>query len=180
MRIARIDVAAYTIATDAPESDGTIAWDKTTIVVVEARAGDGCGMGYSYAHAAAAQLVADTLTAVVSGRSAFDIAGAYVAMTQAVRNIGRPGIASGAISAVDVALWDLKARLLGVPLVSLLGAARLGHARGIRLRIASDFHLDVADARRHPPAQLFAQPCDRVGREPAAAVDRDAVARGAE
>src|SRR3954468_14441038 len=38
------------------------------------------------------------------------------------RNQGRPGIVSMAISAVDVALWDLKARLLGVPLVVLLGA----------------------------------------------------------
>ena len=45
-------------------------------------------------------------------------------MIRAVRNIGRPGIAATAISAVDIALWDLKARLLGCPLAGLLGQAR--------------------------------------------------------
>jgi L-alanine-DL-glutamate epimerase-like enolase superfamily enzyme len=45
-------------------------------------------------------------------------------MMRTVRNVGHPGLASMAISAVDVALWDLKARLLDVPLVTLLGAAR--------------------------------------------------------
>lgn len=45
-------------------------------------------------------------------------------MLRAVRNIGRPGIASMAIAAVDAALWDLKARLLGLPLATLLGAVR--------------------------------------------------------
>src|SRR5205823_12411941 len=39
-------------------------------------------------------------------------------------NLGRPGIVSMAISAVDSALWDLKARLLDLPLITLLGAAR--------------------------------------------------------
>src|SRR5262249_58989036 len=86
------------------------------------------GLGYSYAHAAAATLIADTLAGVVTGRNAFDVAGSQVAMVHAVRNIGRPGLASAAISAVDVALWDLKARLLDLPLVSLLGAAREGIA----------------------------------------------------
>jgi L-alanine-DL-glutamate epimerase-like enolase superfamily enzyme len=45
-------------------------------------------------------------------------------MVSRVRNLGRPGIASMAISAVDTALWDLKARLLNIPLVTLLGAVR--------------------------------------------------------
>ena len=38
-------------------------------------------------------------------------------MVGSIRNLGRPGIASMAIAAVDVALWDLKARILGLPLV---------------------------------------------------------------
>src|SRR5207253_8694584 len=51
---------------------------------------------------------------------------AYMAMWGRIRNLGRPGICSMAISAVDCAIWDLKARLLGVPLVSLLGQVRTG------------------------------------------------------
>src|SRR5262249_46324337 len=41
----------------------------------------------------------------------------------ALRNTGRPGLGFCALSAVDVALWDLKARVLGVPLVELVDAA---------------------------------------------------------
>jgi L-alanine-DL-glutamate epimerase-like enolase superfamily enzyme len=122
--IAAVEARAYTVPTDAPESDGTIAWNSTTIVVVEACAGNTCGLGYSYAHATAAALVEDPLASVVCGRNALDVAGTHVAMMQAVRNLGRPGVASTAISAIDVALWDLKARLLDLPLVTLLGAAR--------------------------------------------------------
>jgi acetamidase/formamidase len=49
---------------------------------------------------------------------------AWKAMVGSIRNLGRPGIASMAIAGVDVALWDLKARRLGVSVVDLLGAAR--------------------------------------------------------
>ena len=45
-------------------------------------------------------------------------------MVAAIRNLGRPGISSMAIAAVDNALWDLKARILDLPLVSLLGQVR--------------------------------------------------------
>jgi L-alanine-DL-glutamate epimerase-like enolase superfamily enzyme len=54
------------------------------------------------------------------------VPGAAEAMARAVRNIGRPGIAATAISALDIALWDLKARLLGCPLSRLLGQAHGG------------------------------------------------------
>jgi len=124
--IRHVDVGAYRIATDAPESDGTIAWDSTTIVVVEVLAGDEHGLGYAYADASAAQLIERTLAGVVQGRDAMAVPGAWLAMIQAVRNIGRPGIAASAIAAVDVALWDLKARLLGLPLAALLGQLRDG------------------------------------------------------
>ncbi len=126
--IRRVDVGAYRIPTDAPESDGTIAWDATTIVVVEVLAGGERGLGYAYADAAAAHLIEDTLAAIVEGRDAMAVAGAWQAMVEAVRNIGRPGIASSAIAAVDIALWDLKARLLDVSLVALLGPVRDGAA----------------------------------------------------
>jgi L-alanine-DL-glutamate epimerase-like enolase superfamily enzyme len=113
--------AVYVVPTDAAEADGTLAWDKTTLVLVTARAGGEQGLGWSYAAGAAASVVTDVLADVVTGRSALDVTGCNEAMSRAVRNIGRPGIAATAISAVDIVLWDLKARLLGCALADLLG-----------------------------------------------------------
>lgn len=115
---------AYTVPTDAPESDGTLAWDSTTLVLVEIEAGGKHGLGYSYADTSTAVLVNSLLTKVVEGRDAMDIAGAWSAMLVAIRNLGHGGIAAMAVSAVDNALWDLKAKLLGLPLFKLLGAVR--------------------------------------------------------
>ncbi len=124
--VTRLTAAAYIIPTDAPEADGTYAWDSTTLVVVHATAGDTTGLGYTYADTATAQLIRETLAEKVIGRDALDTPGAWNAMDHAIRNLGRPGIASMAIAAVDIALWDLKARLLDLPLASLLGRARDG------------------------------------------------------
>jgi L-alanine-DL-glutamate epimerase-like enolase superfamily enzyme len=121
--VASVEAAVYVVPTDAPEADGTLAWDKTTMVLVTATAGGQQGLGWSYASAAAATVIAEMLAEVVVGRGAFDISGTAEAMARQVRNIGRPGVAATAISAVDIALWDLKARLLGQPLTSLLGPA---------------------------------------------------------
>ena len=120
-RIERIDLTVCTGPTDAPEADGTLAWDATTIVIVEAHGGGRSGLGYTYSHAAAATLIADKLTAVVEGRDAMAVPGAWQGMVAAVRNYGRSGIAASAIAALDVALADLKARLLEIPLYRLLG-----------------------------------------------------------
>ena len=122
--IERIDVSAYTVPTDFPESDGTYSWDKTTIVIVEAYAGGKRGLGYTYADLSTATLIKEMLSDIVRGRDAMNVAGCWSAMIEAIRNLGRPGIASMTIAAVDVALWDLKARLLDVALVTLLGAVR--------------------------------------------------------
>jgi L-alanine-DL-glutamate epimerase-like enolase superfamily enzyme len=122
--IERLDVAAYTVPTDRPESDGTLEWDSTTIVVADVVAGGAHGLGYTYADASAAKLIEQRLRPVIQGTDATAVAAAWDAMVAAVRNVGRPGIAASAISAVDAALWDLKARLLELPLVRLLGAVR--------------------------------------------------------
>src|SRR5579884_2363450 len=124
--IAQMHVSAYTIPTDAPEADGTIAWDSTTLVLVEAEAGGKRGIGYSYADTATARLIHELLINIARGRNALDVPGIWAQMVHAIRNLGRPGISSMAISAVDNALWDLKARLLDLPLVSLLGGIRYG------------------------------------------------------
>ena len=120
--ISTVQVDAYTIATDAPEADGTLSWSETTIVVVHARSGSVTGLGYTYADVATAQLIESKLGSVVRGLDALSPQGAWREMVRAIRNLGRPGICSMAIAAVDVALWDLKARLLELPLCRLLGA----------------------------------------------------------
>jgi len=122
--IDRLEVAAYTIPTDQPESDGTFAWNSTTMIVVTLGASQTSGLGYSYTDAAAGMIVERLLKPVINGRSVLDIEGCYDAMNAAVRNVGRQGVAASAIAAVDIALWDAKARLLGMSLLSLLGAAR--------------------------------------------------------
>jgi L-alanine-DL-glutamate epimerase-like enolase superfamily enzyme len=122
--IREIQVGVYRIPTETPEADGTCEWDHTTLVLVEATAANQTGIGYSYASVAAAALIRDVLAGVVEKQDAMDVRAAWDAMCASVRNLGRPGIAAMAISAVDSALWDLKARLLGVPLVVLLGAVR--------------------------------------------------------
>ncbi len=119
-----LQVSTYVIPTDAPESDGTLEWDRTTLVLVELSAGDVRGIGYTYADAATAEVVRAHLSAVVVGQDVFATAAIYARMVQTIRNLGRPGIASMAISAVDAALWDAKARLLAIPLFRLLGEAR--------------------------------------------------------
>ncbi|MER6072568.1 enolase C-terminal domain-like protein [Streptomyces sp. NPDC001817] len=119
-----VDTAVYTVPTDGPEADGTLAWDRTTLVLVTARSGTTTGLGYTYAPAATAHVVRELLAGTVTGLPALDVPRANERMCRAVRNAGLPGVAAQATAAVDIALWDLKARLLGLPLVALLGAAR--------------------------------------------------------
>jgi L-alanine-DL-glutamate epimerase-like enolase superfamily enzyme len=121
-----LDVHVYRIPTDAPEADGTLSWDSATMVLVLASGGGSTGVGYSYTSGATAHLIRNLLAPIVTGREALDVAGAWQAMAVATRNLGRPGIVASGMAAVDTALWDLKARLLGLPLVSLFGAARDG------------------------------------------------------
>jgi L-alanine-DL-glutamate epimerase-like enolase superfamily enzyme len=118
-----LDVSAYTVPTDIPESDGTYEWDSTTIVLVELRAGGETGLGYTYGPAAIGKLIENELAEVVLGADALAVRRVWLELGARLRNAGRPGIGSCAVSALDVALWDLKARLLGVSLAELLGRA---------------------------------------------------------
>ncbi|HEX4142802.1 MAG TPA: enolase C-terminal domain-like protein [Pirellulales bacterium] len=122
--IEEVEVAAYRIPTDFPESDGTLCWDATVLVVVRLQAGNHRGLGFGYADKATATLIHDKLAPLVRGTDPLSIPATRCRLAEAIRNLGRPGIAAMAISIVDIALWDLKARLLGLPLVDLLGAAR--------------------------------------------------------
>ena len=119
-------VSTYAVATDSPEADGTLEWNRTTLVLVEAKAAGKQGLGYTYADTATATLIRDTLAEAAMHADVMSPPAAYASMWHCVRNLGRPGICSMAISAVDCALSGSKARLLDLPLVTLLGQLRNG------------------------------------------------------
>jgi L-alanine-DL-glutamate epimerase-like enolase superfamily enzyme len=122
--VEQLEVFARTIPTDEPESDGTLEWDSTTIVVVQAHAAGKVGLGYTYTHDAAARLIEDRLAPLVRGRAVDDPPALWEELGRQLRNVDRPGIGFMALAAVDTAVWDLRARLLEVPLVELLGPVR--------------------------------------------------------
>lgn len=122
--IRTVQARAFTVPTDCPEADGTISWDSTTMVLAQVEAGACTGLGFSYADASAAGVIHRVLAPEVVGQDAMDTHGAWLAMIRSVRNMGRAGIASTAIAALDVALWDLKAKLVGLSLARLLGPCR--------------------------------------------------------
>jgi L-alanine-DL-glutamate epimerase-like enolase superfamily enzyme len=122
--IERLEVSAYTVPTDRPESDGTAQWNATTLILVQAHGGEETGLGYTYGDLASGTVIRSVLADVAQSRDAMSVTSTWDAMARVCRNLGRPGVASMAIAAVDTALWDLKARLLGLPLATLLDAAR--------------------------------------------------------
>lgn len=124
VEIDHLEAAVYTVPTDMPEADGTLAWDCTNMVLVRAMAGGMEGIGWTYGPPACAAVVRDTLDDVVSGGDVLEVGRAFEAMVVATRNASRPGVTGYAISAVDIALWDLKAKLLAMPLHRLLGSMR--------------------------------------------------------
>jgi L-alanine-DL-glutamate epimerase-like enolase superfamily enzyme len=125
-KIRSANISAFTIPTESVEADGTFTWNSTTLVLVELEAAAKTGIGFTYAAAAAAPLLRDIALPLVIGADATNIPQLWQKLQSAMRNIGRPGIAAMAIAAVDNALWDLKAKLFDIPLLTLLGAARTG------------------------------------------------------
>jgi L-rhamnonate dehydratase len=117
-------VTTRTIPTDAPESDGTLSWDSTGVVLVEVDAGGTSGLGWTYAGSGAGTVIKATLVDALDDIDVDDVPAAWMAMRRAVRNDSEGGLAARAISAVDVALWDRFARSRGVPLAVALGAFR--------------------------------------------------------
>ncbi|HEY6538064.1 MAG TPA: enolase C-terminal domain-like protein [Candidatus Dormibacteraeota bacterium] len=125
LKVTTLRTSAYTIPTELPEADGTLAWDKTTVVVVEPTLEDGTiGLGYAFGDPAMVGLISETLAPKVIGLDVSETGRAWQEMVQSIRNLGRPGLCSMAIAAVDIALWDTKARRLGLPLHQLLGPVR--------------------------------------------------------
>ncbi|HET9154608.1 MAG TPA: enolase C-terminal domain-like protein [Solirubrobacterales bacterium] len=118
--VTEVRIRAFTVPTDEPESDGTLEWDATTIVVVELEAEGECGLGYAYGDRSVATFVDSILRPCLYGADAMRPAAANAAMRRAIRNAGQQGVGAMAVSAADIALWDLKARLLGLPLADVL------------------------------------------------------------
>lgn len=122
--VTELRARSHRIPLPHPETDGTLAWDATTVITVEALADNRVGLGWTYGPAAVAAVVGEVLSPVVRAVPATDVGLAHLRMRQASRNAPTPGLASLAISAVDVALWDLKAKLLDAPLADLFGRVR--------------------------------------------------------
>ena len=122
--IESVRAQAFEIPTDKPEADGTIAWNSTTLVLVEIFGGGEIGVGYTYSGASIVELISGKLASAIKGQDALNPQLAWLAMQRSVRNLGREGLAATAISALDAAIHDLKARLLGLPLFKMLGSYR--------------------------------------------------------
>lgn len=118
-----VHTAVYRFPTGRPEADGTLSWDATTAVTATIRAGSRQGLGWSYSSGAAAAVIVDHLGPAITGRDVMDVPGCWAAMHRTCRNLGTRGLVMQAISAVDIALWDLKAKVLNVPLTELFGRA---------------------------------------------------------
>jgi len=177
--IEALHVSSYTIPTDSPESDGTIRWNSTTLVLVELKAGGKTGLGYTYADACVGQFIDRTLRDTILGADAMHIPALTGSLIAAIRNDGQEGLAMMAVSAVDMAAWDLKATLLDLPLAGLLGMVR------------KDFPLYGSGGfTSYPPDKLqaqlgawseagFRQVKMKIGREPSADLSRIRAARQA-
>lgn len=178
-RIRDVRVSAFTVPTDYPESDGTIKWDRTTMVLVQVEAGGQRGLGYTYADDAVATLIHRKLVDLVRSEDAMSPTSVYMSMWRHTRNLGRPGIVSCAISAVDCAIWDLKAKLLGVPLITLLGQVR----DGVELYGSGGFtsysNQQLADQLGGWASQGLGAVKMKIGRDPNADAHRVNVARNA-
>jgi L-alanine-DL-glutamate epimerase-like enolase superfamily enzyme len=174
-----VEVAAYRIPTDRPESDGTLEWDSTTAIVVELGAGELTGIGYTYGHPAVAGVIASTLAPLLEGADPLAPPRAWARMQAAVRNAGREGVCAMAISALDIALWDLASKLAGLPLADALGRCREAIPAYGSGGFTSYTDAELAGQLEGFAAQGFKRVKIKVGRDPGADPRRLGVARRA-
>src|SRR3954465_4216231 len=133
-KIRHLALSHVVLPLDNPVSDAKVLTGRqkplteTVLLFVEVTTEDGFeGMGFSYSKRAGGraqyahlQEIAD----VALGQDPSDIDRIYQSLLWAGASVGRSGVATQAIAALDVALWDLKARRAGLPLAKLLGAHR--------------------------------------------------------
>jgi L-alanine-DL-glutamate epimerase-like enolase superfamily enzyme len=111
---------------DPPLSNPVITWDKKEIVLVFIETDTGLtGVGEGWvAGATARALVAtleDDITPVITGRDPLQISAIWEDLNISRSISARPGIIRAAMSAVDMALWDILGKHAGLPLYQLLG-----------------------------------------------------------
>jgi L-alanine-DL-glutamate epimerase-like enolase superfamily enzyme len=129
MSAASITVRLLSVPVARPTRISTRVLSQRDYVVVEAKRPDSTltGVGYTYVGTSGGMVVAravlDVLAPVVAQHDADDIVGCWEAMFQESLLIGRRGALVRAISAVDIALWDLAAKRSGLPLAVMLGGA---------------------------------------------------------
>jgi len=118
------DLSVFTIPTDAAEADGTLNWNSTTLILAEISSQGTTGLGYTYGSEAIAIVARHLAEQCLVGRRAFDIPQLHHSMRKQVRNDGNQGVTAMAISSLDIALWDLKAKLLDCSVMDLIGSAQ--------------------------------------------------------
>ncbi|NNE86954.1 MAG: mandelate racemase/muconate lactonizing enzyme family protein [Silicimonas sp.] len=124
VEVRAFDVPLAEVLTDAKHGDHT-HFQLITATVTDA---DGAaGTGYTYTGgkggSAICAMIRDDLAPFLVGQDASDVEAHYEAMQWHVHYVARGGIASFAISAVDIALWDLRLKLRGEPLWKAAGGA---------------------------------------------------------
>lgn len=145
MVIDRINVAHYKIPLPKVLSDSTHGEIRHfAVVVVRVATDDGVeGVGYTYTvgntgGSAIRHLVEDDLAPLLMGKDPRETERLWKMMWWATHYVGRGGPASFAISAIDVALWDVKATAAGEPLWRFLG----GHSPKVKV-YAGGIDLDM-------------------------------------
>ncbi|MFD9891790.1 mandelate racemase/muconate lactonizing enzyme family protein [Amycolatopsis sp. NPDC059027] len=128
MTISRIRARAIGVPVDKPTrmSNRELGTRQYVLVEVHDDAGNR-GVGYTYAGTAGAFVtkaaVDDLLAPGYAGADVDDVVGLWSRAYQETLLAGRRGAVIRALSAIDIALWDLKARRAGQPLAKLLGGA---------------------------------------------------------
>jgi len=121
---------------DTTVVDGNFPW---TIVSVEAADGM-IGVGEAYPSPGVREVVTDYLRPVLVGENPLDVERLYRLMRGSLSGRGsQAGVATIAISGVEIALWDLAGKLLGQPVYQLLG----GKLRE-EVRVYADCHAGEA------------------------------------
>lgn len=133
-RISWIKLSSVTLPLDEPISDAKVLTGRqspmTEVVLLFAEiktASGQQGTGFSYSKRAggpAQYAHAKEIARRILGEDASDIGKIYEQLLWAGASVGRSGVATQAIAAIDIALWDLKARRANLPLAKLLGSYR--------------------------------------------------------